>query len=89
MVDALATSFTIKDDDGAGDRIILDGRNGSTSQVAPSPRWWASSRPGTAAQRPQPTANTSKKGRDSFWDKVVAIWIDIGGEATSGHAQTA
>ena len=40
-----------------------------------------------AAQRPQPTANTSKKGRDKFWKEVVAIWIDIGGESPSVHAR--
>ena len=38
-----------------------------------------------AALRPQP-ANTSKKGRDHFWEEVLAIWIDIGGAATGVHA---
>ena len=35
-----------------------------------------------AAQRPQPTANSRKTGRDRFWNEMLAIWIDIGGEAT-------
>ena len=35
-----------------------------------------------AAQRPQPTANTSKTGRDRFWNEVLAIWISIGGAET-------
>ena len=35
-----------------------------------------------AAQRPQPTANARKTGRDMFWNEVLAIWISIGGEAT-------
>ena len=35
-----------------------------------------------AAQRPQPTANTSKIGRDRFWNEALVIWISIGGEET-------
>jgi hypothetical protein len=39
-----------------------------------------------AAQRPQPTANSSKSGRDRFWNEVLAIWTSIGGEETGGDA---
>ena len=39
-----------------------------------------------AAQRPQPTANSSKSGRDRFWNEVLAIWISIGGEEIGGDA---
>lgn len=35
-----------------------------------------------AAQRPQQTANTSKTGRDRFWNDMLAIWIGIGGAET-------
>jgi hypothetical protein len=35
-----------------------------------------------AAQRPQQTANTSKTGRDRFWNEMLAIWTDIGGAET-------
>jgi hypothetical protein len=35
-----------------------------------------------AAQRPQPTPNTRKAGRDMFWNEMVAVWISIGGETT-------
>jgi hypothetical protein len=35
-----------------------------------------------AAQRPQPTANSRKTGRDRFWNEVLAIWISIGGAET-------
>jgi hypothetical protein len=32
-----------------------------------------------AACRPQETANTSKAGRDHFWNEMVVIWTGIGG----------
>ena len=35
-----------------------------------------------APQRPQPTANTSKTGRDRFWNEVLEIWTRIGGAET-------
>ena len=35
-----------------------------------------------AAQRPQPTANTNKIGRDRFWNEALAIWVIIGGDET-------
>ena len=35
-----------------------------------------------AGCRPQETANTSKAGRDHFWDKMLAIWTSIGGAET-------
>lgn len=32
-----------------------------------------------AACRPQETANTSKAGRDRFWNELVMIWTGVGG----------
>jgi hypothetical protein len=34
------------------------------------------------AQRPQPITNASKQDRDSFWNEMLAIWVDIGGAET-------
>ena len=39
-----------------------------------------------AAQRPQPTANSRKAGRDRFWNEMLAIWTSIGGEETGSAA---
>lgn len=38
------------------------------------------------AQRPQPTANTRRIGRDRFWNEALAIWVSIGGEETGTAA---
>jgi hypothetical protein len=35
-----------------------------------------------AAERPQRTANSSKTGRDRFWNEVLEIWAGIGGAET-------
>ena len=41
-----------------------------------------------AAERPQRTANTSKTGRDRFWNEVLEIWTHIGGAETGIAAAT-
>ena len=35
-----------------------------------------------AACRPQEAANTSKTGRDKFWNEMLTIWTGIGGAET-------
>jgi hypothetical protein len=39
-----------------------------------------------AACRPQQTANTSKTGRDRFWNDMLAIWTGIGAPSETGVA---
>jgi hypothetical protein len=41
-----------------------------------------------AAKPPQRTANTSKTGRDRFWNEVLEIWAGIGGAETGIAAAT-
>ena len=80
MVDVLAISFTIKGDDGAEHREILDGRKRLDIADRAIAEVVGIIDTSIAAKRPQPTANTSKKSRDKFWNDVMTIWIDIGGE---------
>ena len=32
--------------------------------------------------------NARKTARDQFWNELLAIWCDLGGEPTSGDAET-
>ena len=79
IIDVLAPSFTIEDMAYRPMRYDADPLNKTERAIATLVGVIDAS---IAAQRPQPTANTRKAGRDHFWDEVLAIWTGIGGAET-------
>jgi hypothetical protein len=89
LLDAVRPSFTLGDD--RARRVVLGGDRRARYGLNVDPFDEAGRAFATvigvidasiAACRPQETANTSKAGRDRFWDELVMIWTDIGGWET-------
>ncbi len=89
LVDALRPSFTLDDD--RVRRVVLGGERLKRYGLMVDPSDETGCAFATvmgvidaaiAACRPQETANTSKVGRDHFWDEMLAIWTSIGGAET-------
>ena len=89
LLDIIRPSFTLDDDEVR--RVILGGDLRAKYGLNVDPLDEAGRAFSTvmdvidasiAACRPQETANTSKAGRDRFWDKLVVIWTGIGGAET-------
>lgn len=86
LLDAMRPSFTLGDD--RVRRVVLGGERRGRYGLNVDPLDEAGDAFATvmsvidaciAACRPQETANTSKSGRDHFWNEMVVIWTGIGG----------
>ena len=86
IIDALAPTFTIEGDAGAYHRMMPTGCDPLGTHDRAIAKVVSVIDASIAAQRPQPTANTSKPGRDRFWNEMLAIWTGIGGEETGVDA---
>jgi hypothetical protein len=89
LLDAMRPSFTLGDD--RARRVVLGGDRRARYGLNVDPLDEAGRAFATvmsvidasiAACRPQETANTSKAGRDRFWNEMVVIWTGIGGVET-------
>jgi hypothetical protein len=89
LLDVVRPSFTVDDDEVR--RVILGGDLRAKYGLNVDPFDEAGRAFATvmdvidasiAVCRPQETANTSKSGRDRFWDELVVIWTGIGGAET-------